>query len=158
MHTKRNSCRLCGSGSVERIIVLAPIPISEHYVEGKPTSDAERYAIDVYQCVACSGVQTQDDIDPKFLWQDYTYYSGQTQAIVRHFSEVAEGCERLVGGLAGKAVFDIGSNDGTLLAAFRQLGARVYGVDPAGSVIGVAKAKGIKVIGQVLTLQNFMAL
>jgi 2-polyprenyl-3-methyl-5-hydroxy-6-metoxy-1,4-benzoquinol methylase len=123
---------------------MAPIPISEHYVERKPTSDAERYPIDIYQCVACSGVQTQDDIDPKFLWQDYTYYSGQTQAIVQHFNDVAEDGGRLVGGLAGKAVFDIGSNDGTLLASFRQLGARVWGVDPADSVIGVARAKGIK--------------
>lgn len=144
MHTKRNSCRLCGSGSIERVIDMAPIPISEHYVGRKPTSDAERHPIDIYQCVACSGVQTQDDIDPKFLWQDYTYYSGQTQAIVRHFNDVAEDGGRLVGGLAGKAVFDIGSNDGTLLASFRQLGARVWGVDPADSVIGVARAKGIK--------------
>ena len=144
MHTKRNSCRLCGSKSIERVIDMAPIPISEHYVDRKPAADADRYPIDIYQCAACGGVQTQDDIDPKFLWQDYTYYSGQTQAIVRHFNDVAEDVGGMIGGLAGKRVFDIGSNDGTLLDSFRQRGARVWGVDPADTVIGVARARGIK--------------
>lgn len=144
MHTRRYDCRLCGSEEINRVIKMEPIPISEHYVHQRPAADAERYPIDIYLCAECSGVQTQDDIDSAFLWQDYTYFSGQTQAIVRHFNDVAAVVSRSLGGLSDKTIFDIGSNDGTLLQAFRQHGSRVWGVDPADSVVTEARLKGIK--------------
>jgi 2-polyprenyl-3-methyl-5-hydroxy-6-metoxy-1,4-benzoquinol methylase len=144
MHIRRNDCRLCGGLAVIQVIEMGPIPVSEHYLDAPPGTDARRFPIDVYQCSKCSAVQTQDEIDPTFLWADYTYYSGQTAAIVRHFSDVAGAISEITGGVLGKSVFDIGSNDGTLLDSFRSLGARVWGIDPADSVIQLSRARHIK--------------
>jgi hypothetical protein len=71
------------------VVPLRPIPIGEHY-SSKPQAEGIRYPIDLYQCLDCSCVQTADDIDPEFLWQDYTYFSGHTPRIVRHFSEFVD--------------------------------------------------------------------
>ena len=144
MHSIRKTCRLCFSDAVTRVLDLLPIPVSEHYTKEKPHNDATRFPIDIYQCTKCTAVQTLDDIDPSFLWKDYTYYSGQTEAIVQHFSDVVDDVELLVDGLAGRSVFDIGSNDGTLLDLFRRRGSRVWGVDPAETVVQVARNRGVK--------------
>ena len=70
-------------------------------------------------------------IDPAILWKDYTYHSGQTQAIVKHFESVAGAILERYHPAAGDLVVDIGSNDGSLLRPFQRAGMRVLGVDPA---------------------------
>ena len=55
-------------------------------------------------------------------------------------------------GLApGSLVVDIGSNDGSLLKAFRELGYRVVGVDPAIEIAARATAAGVPTIPEYFT-------
>ena len=87
IHKKHLGCRLCGSSLISAVIPMHPIPIGEHYSKENLIKDAPRYPIDIYQCSVCKAVQTNDDIDSDFLWKDYTYFSGQTDKIVKHFDE-----------------------------------------------------------------------
>ena len=90
----------------------------------------------------CTAVQTLDDIDSKFLWKDYTYFSSQSSVVIQHFSEFVESIENSLGSLSDCNVLDIGSNDGSLLLQFKDKGASVVGIDPSDTVIKQAESKG----------------
>ena len=78
------------SASVELVVNLEPIPLSENY----STDASERR-----KAPALSGrclhvrrlrhVQQLDVIDPKNLWDSYTYYSGEAKGMPEHFQQVA---------------------------------------------------------------------
>ena len=141
-HSKHSKCRLCESTLISAVLPLSPVPLGEHY-STEPTPEAPRYPIDLYQCHECGAVQTNDDIDPSFLWKDYTYFSGQTGGIERHFAEFANFVLKKYAHLQHPKVLDIGSNDGTLLKKFKQLGCIVQGIDPAETVVSSAVKAGI---------------
>ena len=142
--THRDTCRLCGSGDVELVVALKPIPLSENYTNDPDSArQAARYSVDVYMCATCGHVQHLDVIDPEVLWDSYTYYSGEAKGMPEHFKSVSE---RILAGTkppAGALVIDIGSNDGSLLKPFRDKGFKVLGVDPATEVARRANAAGI---------------
>ena len=151
IHSKATSCRLCGDTKLKCVVPMNPIPIGEHYTETK-LDDAERYPIDIYQCPSCGAVQTLDNIDPSFLWKDYTYFSGQTNKIVEHFSEF---CSKTLSQFPDKkSILDIGSNDGSLLRQFKDKGLEVVGIDPADTVVDVANASGINTFLGLFNEQN----
>ena len=158
MHSKVGHCRLCGSTKLSCVIPMQPIPIGEHYSIEKPTHEAERFPIDIYQCTECNAVQTQDDIDPSFLWKDYTYFSSQTTKILEHFSAFAKetvetyfqnDCET-----NQLSALDIGSNDGSLLLAFKKYGFNVQGFDPAETVVELALKNGVPSIQDLFTKES----
>lgn len=143
----RQTCRLCDSTKTEMVVELEPIPLAEKYLTeeelGRPT---ELLPVDLYQCLDCGHVQILDVIDPEVLWKDYTYHSGQTRGIVDHFKEVANQISSRYGLKEGALAVDIGSNDGTLLRPFKELGLRVLGIDPAEAIAAKATASGIETI------------
>ncbi len=146
MHTKRTHCRLCKSSDLNCVLPLEPILLGEHYLEN-PSDKAElRFPIDIYQCLQCKTVQTLDDIDPNFLWKDYTYFSGQTKGIVDHFQSFSNNILNKYSLGQKIKVLDIGSNDGTLLKQFKKNGHDVQGFDPADTVAKVAQNNGIPTI------------
>lgn len=146
MLAKHCKCRLCESPNLSCALQLPPVPVGEHY-STEPYVEELRFPCDIYFCWDCLAVQTQDDIDSEFLWKGYTYFSGQSDGIVRHFEDVSREVLRLSDGLGLKvaSVFDVGSNDGTLLASFaRNRELDVWGVDPAETVVSKANASGIE--------------
>ena len=151
----RDSCRLCGSKNVERVVELKPIPLSEGYTLDPETAKrAPRYPVDVYMCADCGHVQQLDVIDSKNLWESYTYYSGQAKGMPEHFRQVAD---RIVGTAnppEGALVIDIGSNDGSLLRPFQEAGYRVLGIDPAKEVAQRANDSGIETIPELMSLDR----
>ena len=142
IHKKHLGCRLCGSSLISAVIPMHPIPIGEHYSKENLIKDAPRYPIDIYQCSVCKAVQTNDDIDSDFLWKDYTYFSGQTDKIVKHFDEFSNYITKNFA-IENKNILDIGSNDGSLLKQFKSKGYEVQGIDPAYTVVKEARINGI---------------
>ena len=120
--SRRQTCRLCDSKNVERVVSLQPIPLSENYsTDRNLAANAPRYPVDVYMCADCGHVQHLDVIDPKDLWDSYTYYSGDAKGMPEHFQQVSEKIHREnASRRRGSLVIDIGSNDGSLLKPFKQ--------------------------------------
>jgi hypothetical protein len=148
----RNTCRLCDSPKVEIVVDLAPVPLAEKYVtKDQLNQKDELYPVDLYMCRDCGHVQILDVIDPKFLWQDYTYHSGQTRGIVEHFEKVAEQVTGKFQPPKGGLVIDIGSNDGSLLRPFKARGLRVLGIDPARDIALKATASGVETLPELMT-------
>ncbi|WP_217650709.1 class I SAM-dependent methyltransferase [Spirulina major] len=143
IHSRRLSCRLCESPNPIKVLPLQPVPVGEHYSQTPPTSQEMRFPIDIYHCDHCGAVQTQDDIASDFLWNGYTYFSGQTRGIIKHFQDFVSFYKETYGFPSLCQAFDIGSNDGSLLKCFEAEGCSVYGIDPSDIVAGVAQESGI---------------
>ena len=142
-HWKRDTCRLCASNKLEKVLDLKPVPIGEKYSSEPFEEESPRFSIDLYNCKDCQCVQVLDNIDQEFLWSEYTYFSGQTDSIVDHQDEFADYVVRNFNFIGQSNVLDIGSNDGTLLRSFKKRGFDVFGVDPAETVAKVARENGI---------------
>lgn len=134
------ACRLCG-GDLSLVVSFTPTPPGDQYI----TPDRRRehqpcYPLDVMACDACGAVQLADTVDPTLIYPEYLYTTSVSRGLDAHFYQYAEGVIRRCG---TGAVVDIGSNDGTLLRAFRTLGCEVQGIDPAMDVALRAEASGI---------------
>ena len=150
----RETCRLCGSPKVERVLKLEPIPLSENYSADSETGrTAARYPVDVYMCADCGHVHQLDVIDSKSLWENYTYYSGDAKGMPEHFARVAAKVMQQYRPAAGSLAIDIGSNDGSLLKPFKAAGHRVLGIDPAKEIARQATAAGIETIPELMSLE-----
>ncbi len=80
--THRDTCRLCDSTKVELVVSLAPTPVAEKYVtKDELGQEQPRYPLDLYLCRDCGHVQMLDVIDPKFLFANYTYQSGNQASV-----------------------------------------------------------------------------
>jgi SAM-dependent methyltransferase len=88
-------------------------------------------------------VQLDPVVPPAKLFSDYTYLSSTSATMAAHLRELAGAlASRLALGPISR-VLELGSNDGTFLAALQPTGARVLGVDPAANVAARAEAAGV---------------
>lgn len=150
----RTVCRLCESDNVELAVPLEPIPLAEKYLtEDQLNNESELYPIDLYMCRDCSHIQIFDIIDPLVLWDNFTFRSGQAQIIVDHLYDVAQKTFQKYNIGSGTLAIDVGSNDGTLLQAFKNQGMEILGIDPAETIAQEAIADGIPTIIDFLTPQ-----
>jgi len=144
---ERTSCRLCESGSLELVLSLASTPPANAFTKTKQEALAQqRYPLRLSLCKACGHLQLVDIVDPKSLFENYVYVSGTSPSFIAHFDRYAEGICRRLDLAAGDLVIDIGSNDGTLLKAFKARGCRVLGIDPAKNIAAQANAEGVETI------------
>ena len=141
----KKNCRLCNSKKISKIFNFLRIPISEKYYSKKSFNEPTKVPITLYFCKKCKNVQTQEVINPKLLWKEYTYFSGQTKAIVEHFNKFSEETIKKFKLENKDYILDIGSNDGSLLCQFKKKGYKnVIGVDPAKKIVEEANKKKIK--------------
>ncbi len=153
IHSKRKTCRLCESKKLSLAVPLNPTPVAEKYLSKNQLSNKELIApLDLYICKSCGHVQLLDIINPNFLYSDYTYSSGNSAGLVKHFKEYADNIIERYKPKKKSLVVDIGSNDGTLLSFFKKHGLNVLGVDPAKEIAKKASSNGIKTLPKFMNL------
>jgi len=144
-HHKRTTCRACGSVELDRFLELGPTPLANSFLSSPYEFPAElSYPLDLYLCRMCSLVQLMDVISPEVLFSDYIYVTGTSDTIAAHNREYAATVTGLLGLAGDDLVVEVASNDGSLLACFRDLGVRTLGVEPATNIAGMARARGIE--------------
>ena len=154
VHTKRDNCRLCEENILEQVVPLEPTTVAEKYLSKDQLKDEELVCpLDLYMCESCGHVQLLDIIDPKFLYNDYTYSSGNSPGLVKHFSEYANNVIKKYNPEKNSLVVDVGSNDGTLLNFFKQNSLKVLGVDPAKEIAEKATSQGIETLPEFMNLK-----
>jgi len=135
MITQIKKCRICGNSDLVPVVDLG-----EQYLTGVfPLQKTETLSKGPLKLVKCHGgesvcglLQLEHSYDLKQLYGDnYGYRSGLNASMVRHLqvkvAEILERCDLNKGDL----VIDIGSNDGTTLAAFPEY-LQLAGIDPTG--------------------------
>jgi SAM-dependent methyltransferase len=147
---RRQTCRLCGSADLALALALKPTPPANAFVSRQELDRLQpTFPLDVFFCHACTHVQLLDVVDPRVLFENYVYVSGTSPSFVRHFKSYAAEIAEFAGLKSGDLVVDIGSNDGTLLKAFKSNGAKVLGIDPARDIAGAATAAGIQTLPEL---------
>ena len=143
-HYKRINCRQCESDDLSLAIKLKKSPLANDYSLSKEDFHKIKYPLDVYFCNNCKHLQLLDVVNPKKLFENYVYVSGTSPVFVEHFKNYAK---YLVDKFSGNGLaIDIGSNDGTLLRFFKNLGFSVIGIEPAKKIAEQSKRNGIKTI------------
>ena len=149
---KRETCRLCDSPKLELVVPVAPTTVAEKYLtEDQLDQEQQRFPLDLYMCQDCGHVQILDVIDPKYLFDDYTFLTSNTKGLIESFEEYTEDVVRRFSPNPGGMVIDIGSNDGTLLSCFQKRGWSVLGIDPAKEIANQATIAGVETLPEFIT-------
>jgi SAM-dependent methyltransferase len=149
---RRDTCRLCSSRNLELALQLAPSPIGDAYVtEDRRNVPQPLFPIDLFLCRDCGLAQLLDVIAPEVLYGDYIYVTSSSLGLGDHFRGYAEQVCATIRPQPGSLVVDIGSNDGTLLKCFHNLGMRVVGVEPAAHIARAATESGTPTIAGFFT-------
>jgi len=144
---RRSTCRLCDGARLSEVLSLIPTPPANAFVSQDQLSEMQpTFPLDIFFCEDCNHVQLLDVVDPAVLFENYVYVSGTSPLFVRHFEDYASFVIENYSPTPGSLVFDIGSNDGTLLKVFKKAGYKVLGIDPAIDIAAQATADGIQTI------------
>ena len=145
-------CQICSNPKLTEILSLGHQPIVQYYLTKQALYEPEStYPLTLVRCGHCGLLQLNYIIDPRNVFPlHYPYRTGLTNMLIKNFQELAETTARLGFFKKGDLIVDIGSNDGTLLQAFKDKGMQVLGVEPTNAAKD-ANARGIK------TLQEFFS-
>lgn len=142
-------CQICGSEDLRQIIDLGHQPPCAALLSAQQLNEPEiTYPLRLNQCEECSLAQLDYVVPATKIYPiNYPYRAGVSWPVVAAHKAMAESLVQRFG--VGLCV-DIGSNDGTLLAQFRDLGCDVMGVEPT-DIARIARANRIP------TIQNFFS-
>jgi hypothetical protein len=148
-HYKPRHCLMCGAADLTLALPLARSAIgNDYFPAARPQED---FALSLHLCRSCGNVQIEDVVNPDLLFRNYTYSTTSSLGLVKHFQTYAAEVVAASAAEPGSLVVDIGSNDGSLLKAFRELGHRVLGVDPAVEIARRATAEGVETLPDYFT-------
>ena len=144
---KRETCRFCSSSRVAVVIPLAPMPIATPNfqvsdAETAKTAATEEVPLEVYLCEDCGLLQILHIGNRELQYSDYIYTTSLSLGLPEHFHVYAKEISQAYELGEGDLVVEFGSNDGTLLSCFKQLGLQVQGIDPAKAISAQATANG----------------
>ncbi|MCI0411454.1 class I SAM-dependent methyltransferase [bacterium] len=137
-------CRICKSQALEQFLSLGLMPPANAFLTADQLKEPEmRFPLAVCLCGNCALVQLKDVVDPELLFKNYVYASSTSSSFRAHFQSFAEQVYHRFKLDSESLVVDVGSNDGILLKPFKELGARILGVDPAENLARIATEAGI---------------
>ena len=136
-------CRLCLGEFYPDSLVLIDTPLANELWETRDTAMlAETFPLEVVMCISCKHVQLKHIVSEDRLFQKYVYQSGTSIFFQNHFKEFAATTSKFVEN--GK-ILEIGSNDGTLLAAYKDLGFDAVGIEPSKFLVDKCTESGLNV-------------
>ena len=148
-HYKAKNCLMCLSKNISLALPLAHSAIGNDYLPSPKPQD--EFALSLHLCNDCGNVQIEDVVNPDILFRSYTYSTTSSLGLVKHFQTYAGEVAAKSGAKPGSLVVDIGSNDGSLLKAFKEIGYRVLGVDPAVEIANKATSEGVETVPDYFT-------
>lgn len=134
-------CQICGSTNLKEVIDLGHQPLCDELLT-KETMDAPEitYPLRLNQCQECTLAQLDYVVSGDQVYPlEYPYRAGISWPVVEAHRQMAGNIVERFG--AGFCV-DIGSNDGTLLKQFKNLGCQVLGFEPT-NIAHFANQEGI---------------
>ena len=136
-------CRCCGSPDLERVLDLGRQPLANEYVRDPVPQTT--YPLELFVCSHCFHNQLGVVVEPDRMFQHYLYVSGTSRTLRDYFARFAADVLSWTEPRP-RRVLDLACNDGTLLAAFRDQGCAVQGVDPAANLVQLAAERGLDVV------------
>ncbi len=148
-------CRVCDSANLKVAIDLGFQPWGNNFLKKEDVGKEPFYPLRVVFCVDCSTPQLDYTVPKETMFGEHTYLSGITKTLSEHFKSVAEEIDnRFFKNISKKSVLDIGSNDGTQLKHFKNLGYEVQGVESAEMPAKIANDSGIPTLHAFFNLDS----
>jgi 2-polyprenyl-3-methyl-5-hydroxy-6-metoxy-1,4-benzoquinol methylase len=142
--THLTHCLACGSDHLLPMLDLNDQPLANAFIDDLQV-DEPQWPLKVNMCTECHHLQLTHAVDPALIYEHYLYVSGTSKTYVDYMKWYAlfvrEQFPRWT-----TNVLDIGCNDGSQLDAFKALGYKTYGVDPAENILPTSTAKGHNVV------------
>jgi len=127
-------------------------PLCESFLRADQIDARESfYPLHVRICEECLLVQLPAYVPGEEIFSDYAYFSSYSDSYVEHQRQYANRMIDELGLTQDSLVTEVASNDGYLLQHFVAKGIPVLGVEPAGNIVEVARAKGIRTENCFLT-------
>ncbi len=122
------------------VLDLGEQPPANSFIDQNELNSPEsKFPLRLFWCHDCFLVQLLDIVDKEYLFKNYLYMTSASKPIVEHFTKYAkEIYEEFLQGRDDPFVVEIGSNDGSLLAEFKKLGASILGIEPATNLSNLA--------------------
>jgi SAM-dependent methyltransferase len=132
----RNSCRVCGSSALTKVIDLGEQYLQGSFVKpGKELPPMRKIPTVLVRCdptkdeKSCGLLQMEHSVPPKILYSAYWYRSGTNRTMRDHLKGITEEAAKMIEKRDAR-VLDIGCNDGTLLNSYPGDFVK-FGIDPS---------------------------
>jgi len=140
-------CRVCDSSNLVPAIDLGMQPWANNFLRAEDIGHEPLYPLNVLYCRDCATVQLDYTVKKEIMFADHTYLSGITSSLSDHFRNIAQEIDRrFFAARENKSVLDIGSNDGTQLKHYRELGYDLLGVESSRTTARIANEAGINTL------------
>ena len=141
--TTLNNCLACESENISVLIDLGDQPLANSFHTNNDV--LPHYSLGLNRCNDCNHMQLPIAVNPKYLFEDYSYVSGTTRTLNQYFKDFVISIENEFPDQKLR-ILDIACNDGSLLSLFKENGHDVMGVDPAQNLRKFSLEKGLDVI------------
>lgn len=146
------TCRLCDAKNLKIVIPLPALSLASPNI-GESNVKVSAPA-DICQCQTCGFLQLASVVDHGFQYKNFLYKTCISLGLIEHFDLLMDKLEKMGALKKGASVFDIGSNDGSLLNLAKKRGARVLGIDPAIAIAKKASEQGIPTYGDFFSVSK----
>lgn len=137
-------CRVCDSEHLVPAVDLGVQPWANHFLTPEQVGAEPTYPLRVMLCEQCATAQLDYTVPKETMFAEHTYLSGMTKTLSNHFAATAKRVDaEFFADRPAKAMLDIGSNDGTQLAHYRDLGYDILGVEAGKLPAEIANEKGL---------------
>jgi len=137
---KIKTCLACGNKNIKKILDLKKQPLANNFSKTKHKFD-QKYPLIVNVCPKCIHLQLGHCVNPKIIYKNYIYVTGNTQTYKNYLKKFSISCITKFKKNKPKTVLDIGCNDGAQLNYFKILGMETYGIDPAKNLFPISSKK-----------------
>lgn len=148
-------CQICNSSTLHLILDLGHQPLCDSLLSKETLNEPEiTYPLRMMWCQECSLGQLDYCVDGSVVYHpDYPYRSGITKELVEYQKSISHSLISKYNLQDSDLIVDLGSNDGTLLSGFKELGTKVLGVEPT-NIAKIAQQNGIDTIQKFFTVET----
>lgn len=149
MFKKVKKCRVCGSKNLSQIINLGDQPPANSLMP--KITNQKKIPLSLLFCNKCKLIQLSATVKPESLFSNYLWVTGTSDKVKDYRNNFFKKSTNYT---KGKKVFEIASNDGFFLEAFKKKRYNVLGIDPAKNIAKQANKKKIKTIPDFFNFEN----
>jgi SAM-dependent methyltransferase len=142
----KKKCRIC-KNKLLKIISLKKVALSGTFLKKNQIQKEKKYPISLTVCKNCKHVQIDNIINPKKLYSHYDWETAVSKSNVNLIKNLITKLNKSFGLKKNSKVFEIASNDGTLLKEVKnQYKSYVLGIDPAKNLKNISNKKDVATI------------
>ncbi|NTV28861.1 MAG: class I SAM-dependent methyltransferase [Candidatus Omnitrophica bacterium] len=138
-----SECRSCGHKGLIDILHLGDQPLANSLLAGSDAT-VRKFPLSTAFCPECSLFQLKETVKKEILFDHYVWVTGTSKGARDYAGLFAQRVIEKAGLRPGELVFEIASNDGTVLNQFIGKKMAVLGIEPARNIADIANKNGIR--------------